>query len=400
MALFRFRIGLLRSSTTFISQYNEKGHARRLREKIVAETWEIICELSKFQKTKSLLRFQKKLRFFKPLSHRQNIFVKKRFERAKVQLFSFSILRFIALSKSHRFFVSLRPFLKLNSVMNLTYANLAKRMSAGFISVNDKNGDVVFVNTDMIVNVVEKSESKGGDEEVKYCILNLYGGELEQGGKVFCTPMRISMELKEVLLRIDYTGACNFIKIKGVNAIFNTDYSFHFSRENVATPIGMRLNAPGIEIYDQVDLVNLPMSMKGSSHQDIGDADKEKGIYWTHVNLILGLLSEGNSNYWHVCLVGGKSVRVRGPLREIIEKHPNLRNIPLVNVKDGILLNLNHTRFFKKNLIRLCDKVTIEHSNPQFSKDEFTVEKPEYKKVIEDFLHTGAVPEIHFRQKK
>lgn len=289
---------------------------------------------------------------------------------------------------------------KLDFAMNLLYADLAKRMSAGFISVNDKNGDVVFVNTDMIVNVVEKSESKGGDEEVKYCILNLYGGELEQGGKVFCTPMRISMELKEVLLRIDYTGACNFIKIKGVNAIFNTDYSFHFSPENVATPIGMRLNAPGIEIYDQVDLANLPIQMRGPSHQDIGDADKEKGIYWTHVNLILGLLSEGNSNYWHVCLVGGKSVRVRGPLREIIEKHPNLRNIPLVNVKDGILLNLNHTRFFKKNLIRLCDKVTIEHSNPQFSKDEFTVEKPEYKKVIEDFLHTGAVPEIHFRQKK
>lgn len=289
---------------------------------------------------------------------------------------------------------------KLDFAMNLLYADLAKRMSAGFISVKDMDGSDFFVNTDMIVNVVEKSERKGGDEEVKYCILNLYGGGLEQGGKVFCKPMRVPMELKEVLVRIDYTGARNFIKIKGVNAIFNTDYSFHFSPENVATPIGMRLNAPGIEIYDQVDLANLPIQMRGPSHQDISDADNEKGIYWTHVNLILGLLSEGNTNYWNVCLMGGKSVRVRGPLREIIEKHPNLKDIPLANVKDGILLNLNHTRFFKKNLIRLCDKVTIEHSNPQFSKDEFTVEKAEYKKVIEDFLHTGAVPEIHFRQKK
>lgn len=284
--------------------------------------------------------------------------------------------------------------------MNLTYADLAKRMSAGFISVNDMNGDDIYVNTDMIVNVVEKCESKNEDENVKYCILNLYGGELEHDGNTFCKAMRVAMPLKEVMVRIDYTGARNFIKIKGVNAIFNTDYSFHFSQENVATPIGMRLNAPGIEIYDQVDLANLPIQMNGSSHQNISDADKEKGTYWTHVNLILGLLSEGNTNYWNVCLLGGKSVRVRGPLREIFEKHPNLRDIPLVNVRDGILLNLNHTRFFKKNLIRLCDKVTIEHSNPKFSKDEFTIENSEYKKVIQEFLHTGAAPEVHFRQKK
>lgn len=291
-------------------------------------------------------------------------------------------------------------FSQTQSIMNKAYDELAKRMSAGFISVNDMNGNDVFVNTDMIVNVVEKSESKNEDEDVKYCVLNLYGSELEPEGNTFCNPMRIPMPLKEVIARIDYTGARNFIKIKGVNAIFNTDYSFHFSRENVATPIGMRLNAPGIEIYDQVDLVNLPMQMNAHSHQGVSDADKEKGIYWTHVNLILGLLSEGNSNYWHVCLVGGKSVRVRGPLREILEKHTNLRNIPLVNVKDGILLNLNHTRFFKKNLIRLCDKVTIEHSNPLFAKDEFTVENPEYKKVIQEFLHTGNTPVIHLRQKK
>lgn len=284
--------------------------------------------------------------------------------------------------------------------MNDAYGEMAKRMSAGFISVKDMDGSDLFVNTDMIVNVVEKSESKDEDNDSKYCILNLYGGGLEQEGKVFCKPMRVPMDLKEVLVRIDYTGARNFIKIKGVNAIFNTDYSFHFSPENVATPIGMRLNAPGIEIYDQVDLANLPLQMKTTSHQDISDTDKEKGIYWTHVNLILALLSEGNTNYWNVCLVGGKSVRVRGPLCEIFERHPNLRDIPLANVKDGILLNLNHIRFFKKNQIRLCDKVVIQNSSPLFAKDEFTIENSDYKNMIQDFLRTGNAPIIHFRKRK
>ena len=282
--------------------------------------------------------------------------------------------------------------------MNEAYWEMAKRMSVRFISVKDTEGEEVFVNTDMIVNVVEKSESKNEDE--KSCILNLYGGELAQGGDFFCRSVNLSMSLLEVQERIDHTGALNFIRIKGINAIFNTDYSFHFSRENVATPIGMRLNVPGIEIYDQVDLVNLPVQMRGLSHSNISDSDKEKGVYWVHVNLILGILSEGNSNYWNVCLLGGKSVRVRGPLREIFEKHSNLRDIPLVNVKDGILLNLNHTKFFKKNLIRLCDKLTVQNSNPLYAKDEFTIENSEYKKVIQEFLHTGSTPVIHFRQKR
>lgn len=271
-----------------------------------------------------------------------------------------------------------------------SYSMLARRMSAGFICVKSETGADMFVNTDMIVNVVE--DASGG------CVLNLYCGGLKPDGDLLYQPLLTRAPLLEIHEKIDQLKANNFLRIKGVNAIFNTDYSFHFSPENCATPIGLRLNVPGTEIYDQVDLVSLPPLQQQPEYHQL--ADSKKGTYWVHVNLILGLLSEGNTNYWHICLVGGKSVRVRGPLREIYESHPNLRNIPLVKVKDGILLNLNHTQYFNsgKNLIRLCDKVVIE--NTYFSQSEFSIEKADYKKAIRDFLHTGVVPEIRFRKRK
>lgn len=278
--------------------------------------------------------------------------------------------------------------------MSTPYALWAKRTSPGFISVKDTESNEIFVNTGMIVNVVEIN--KGGN-----CILNMYGGAMSQEDRFFCKPLQVSTTLNEIHERIDNIGADNFTRIKGIQAIFNTDYSFRFSQENSAIPIGMRIDVPGTEIYGQVDLASLPpLKERGEKYHQL--SDNEKGTYWVHVNLILGLLSEGNSNYWHVCLVGGRSVRVRGPLRKIFDSHPNLKNIPLVNVKDGTLLNLNHIRYFHsgKNKIRLCDKLAIENSNPHFECQEFFVEKSDDKTAIKNFLHTGEIPIIHFRQKK
>jgi len=289
----------------------------------------------------------------------------------------------------HIFDVILLP--NFTDIMNVSYAALATRMPSGFISVKDENSESIYIHTDMIVNVVGQGKS---------CILNLYGGEMTHEGNFFCESIPLQMTLNEIHEKIDQLHLNNFIRIKDVQAIFNINYSFHFSQDNVATPIGMRLDAPGMEIYDQVDLISLPPPKEMQSHEHL--SDNEKGVYWTHVNLILGLLTESNSNYWHVCLLGGKSIRVRGPLREILAKHPNLKDIPLVNVKDGILLNLNHTHYFNsgKNKIRLCDKLTIENSRPLFRQNEFTIENPEYKKVIKEFLHTGEWPEIHLRKRK
>lgn len=289
------------------------------------------------------------------------------------------------------FDVFLQPNFTNIESMNVSYAAMAKRMSAGFIPVKNENSEDVYVNTDMIVNIVGQGET---------CILNMYGGEMSNEGNLIYREYILQMELNEVHERIDQLHLTNFIKIKGVQAIFNINYSFHFSQENVATPIGMRLNVPGMEIYDQVDLVSLPPPKETQSHAHISES--EKGVYWTHVNLILGLLTESNSNYWHVCLLGGKSIRVRGPLRDILEKHPSLRDIPLVNVTNGVLLNLNHTHYFNsgKNKIRLCDKLTIENSIPPYKRDEFLIENPEHKKIIKEFLHTGEWPEIHTRKRK
>lgn len=54
-------------------------------------------------------------------------------------------------------------FYIVNFIMNLSSTDLAKRRSAGFISVKDMEGNDIYVNLDMIVNVVKKNQ---------YCILN------------------------------------------------------------------------------------------------------------------------------------------------------------------------------------------------------------------------------------